>query len=190
MSVITFRDLSLLEAERQLAGRCLTNERLLKVCLEDLPVDAWRSEQGQDLSRIFYALAGRLGRGAYNPETNEDDLAAGFTVIDSDRGAGWWEDYLDELWCPWMAVDAYVAGLVDSLLTVYRLRDNAVRAYRAVLEKAPLQVDTSFDDELWFLLRDVIARRRNERYRRQSSTTPDYPPSAVDWEALRQRATR
>lgn len=182
MSTFTFRELTLLDAERQLVGRCITDRAAVQASLEVLPLDCWRSEQGQDLARIFYALAGRLARGAYDSETNEDDLAVGLAIFDTSRDLEDWTHYLDGLWCPWTAVPEYLAGIVSALVDAYALHDGAVQAFRAYLEANPLTVSSDMEDDIYHRLRDVVVRRREMRFRKNvpeavASPPPSQPPS-------------
>lgn len=172
MSRLTFTHLTLADVESQLVGRCMTDEACLKLCLETLPLDCWRSEQGQDLARVFYALAGRLERGAYNPATNEDELAVALAAYDKQGDAAYWRAYLEELWSPWMAMPTYLVGVLDVVTQAYRLTDNAAAAVRAMLQENPICADVGLEDDLWYRVRESVVARRAMRYRPEQPTFP------------------
>jgi len=187
VSSFSFKELSLLEAESQLVGRCLLDGEALHFAISRLPLDCWRSEQGEDLGVVFYALCGRYARGSFDPERNEDELALGLPSQDkAQRDEAWWADWLDSLWCPWTAAPSYLAALVQSLADYYSLQNGLAEAYRRLLDDAPLLLDGTFEDGLFLRLREAIARRRERRYRKQTPANPE--AAMVDWESVRKRA--
>jgi hypothetical protein len=181
MADLTFRHLQLYDAEAQLVGACIRREAALRLCLETLPENAFRSESGADFRMIFLALAGWLDRGTYNPETNEKRLTAGMAAIHAGDPAyddpRWWQAFLDDLWTPWTASGVYFTGLLDAVISYYRLQDAETKALDALLHHSPLQLSDFWSDWSWLSLRDAIARARLPRSAMQSAPPPaDKPP--------------
>jgi len=123
---MTFRALTLAEAEEQLVGRCITDRRLLELCLERIgPMRACEP----NVQRVYRVLSGLADRGFYDPENNEDLLIAAGTKSGLESCA-YWEGLMDTLWCPWMAVPEYAEALVDAVVTAHEYEDAEAEAIR------------------------------------------------------------
>lgn len=164
MTRFNFKDIGLAQAEGSLVHHCMGDEAFLRRSLNCLAVDNFVSGDVRD---AFYLLSGWLANSTYEPETNEERLAESLASLHHDESAlsdsSWWEDWLDALWSPWMAIDAYRADLLKAVADAHRLRDNARAAYAAVVDENPLQIDPALDDALYEHLREGVVTRRQER---------------------------
>jgi len=131
LSPAYFKDYRLAQAEEEAVAAAVDNEQAMRICLSILKVDDFRSECADDLRMIFYACAGWLAKGNYDPKTNRDrllGLAEGHTGNNRDLPA--WEGYLEMLWCPWATSKQYVTALCTAITETNRLFDARLEAER------------------------------------------------------------
>lgn len=128
MTGFTFRDLSLVEAEREAVGAAIDHEHALLIALSLLPLDDFRSEQAHDLRRVFYVLAGWHSQGRYDAGTNRERLTEYFDPF-----------YLDDLWCPAGVLPEYTEALCAAIRDSNALLDEAIAVRRRWLDENPLR---------------------------------------------------
>lgn len=124
-----FKDYRLAQAEEEAVAAAIDNEQAMRIALSILKVDDFRSECADDLRMIFYACAGWLAKGTYDPQTNRDrllGLAENHTGNNRDLPA--WEGYLEMLWCPWATSAQYVTALCTAITETNRLFDARMEA--------------------------------------------------------------
>lgn len=119
MTVPTFRDMTLIDAEAELVGAVIDHEHALLTALRLMPLDDFRSEHADELRRVFYVCAGWYDKGIWDRETNRERLALYFDDF-----------WVDGLWCPWGAVPTYVEALCNAITASNGLLDDAVAATR------------------------------------------------------------
>ena len=142
---IFYGDLDMAEAEERIVGRCLADEAFLRVCLEQLPHDCMRACP-DEVRMIFWALAGMLARGAFDPNTNEAVLVLGLSAADTTQGTSYWTEFADSLFWPQMGLPDYALGLTAALVTAYHLEDATRAAFDAHRFHNPLRVATERSD--------------------------------------------
>jgi len=136
-----FKDYRLVQAEEEAVAACIDNEAALRIALSILKVDDFRSEAADDLRMIFYAVAGWLANGTYDPQTNRDRLLGlAENHAGNNRDLPAWEGYLEMLWCPWATSAEYVTTLCTVITENNRLFDARMEAERAWRER-PLRVE-------------------------------------------------
>lgn len=193
---ITFRDITLREAEGQLVHRCLTDEALLKTALHELPIDCWRTDNA--FSVIFYGLAGMSLRGAYDAETNEEYMAYAMACLEWTKDAShrkgepvppWvvydWQLFLQDLWDGNTAVAEVSTALLADIIEKYRRQDEAIAAIRRDLYDSPFSTDEDAADAVYERLRQAVLNDRAQRLARPTATVP--LPVRPNWEAIRKR---
>ncbi len=123
-----FRSYTHAEAEAELVGACIDHEHALLTALRTLPLDDFRSEQTEELRRVFYVLAGWYSKGLWDRDTNRERLALYF------------DDYwIDNLWCDWGVVPEYVSALCNAIKGSNDLLDEAVAAHYRLKHTNPLR---------------------------------------------------
>ncbi len=181
----SFTDIDLAGAESVLTGRCLTDKRLLQLSLETLPADCMRSCTGE-IRVVFFALAGRLARGGYDSEANQEWFAAALAAADPDKASvESWDAFLDDLWVPWMAVEEYACRLLEAIVTAYRLQDAEIAAARANNYESPFAVTESAVDAIFVRFREAATRDRARKFINEADIEAD-----IDWYSVKDRAGR
>jgi hypothetical protein len=131
-----FRAHSLVDAERELVAACIDHESALRIALDTLAVDDFRSHEAHELRQFFYVLAGWLAKGTYDGETNRDRL----NELTGGDWAGWLE-WGGLLWCTYGVLPEYVQALCEAVTKSKSLMDGALEARRRWQYENPLFPD-------------------------------------------------
>ena len=139
MTDYRFREITLLQAERELVGAELDSRNGLTANLY------FHSERAEDLSRIHQELAALYREGKY-----KDSFIKEGHFVSPNRHALTvllpsleWE--IEQCWCPWYFNEGYVDALVSAIRQEHQLLDAAVEARRRWENQHPLKHD---DDEI------------------------------------------
>jgi hypothetical protein len=193
MTAIDVRHVTQRRALESLVDRCMDSEDTLWLCLTVLTPDYFARDY--DLRIAFYALVGRLARGAYDPAKNRDDLVDGFAALDMrdddtlDRASARWHWYtvLDDWYDPCTVVMDYVNTLLQGLSDMHEIETTTALVYRDHFAHAPLAVDEWFEDAVWDRIREAVLARRSLRF---AKAVPPIPRQHgdKDWEGILARA--
>jgi hypothetical protein len=196
------RHLTRREALQQLADACLHRDWVLPLCIDRLPASVF---DDYEVRMVFGTIAGRWQRGAWDPESNLEYVAAVLAVTECqaldwfvmprDRLVlqvnveGWfWE--LDNWYCPWTMSQKYVAALLDGLEEADQvIADTAQLSVRERLYAGPFAVDQDLEDSVYRHSAQLVAMRRGHRLAKVVPPLPELtlPQPAADWERILER---
>lgn len=136
MTLFTFRDLTLRQAEESLVAGCLDHTHALLAAARELGPHPFCSEAMLDLDKYYVTLINAYLSGSYNEQGNREALALLYPEEE-------WH-IREELFDGNTAVAAYVEDLVAALRDTYAAHNAAIAAARALYETpVALQVITS-----------------------------------------------
>lgn len=197
---VDLKHLTRREVLQQLADACLHRDWVLPLCVEQLPASIF---EDYEMRMVFGTIAGRWQRGAWDPETNLEYVAAVMAVTEvraldwftmpRDRLVlevnieGWlWE--LDNWYSPWTVSQKYVGALLDGLEEEDQvIADTAQMNVRERLYAGPFAVDQELEEAVYRHIGQLVAMRRGARLAGVASQLPARVPPPTNWEGLIER---
>lgn len=200
MTPQSLRGVTRREALEALADACLTRDWVLPLCLDRLPASVF---EDYEMRMVFGTIAGRWQRGAWDPETNLEYIAATLAVTEClaldwftmprDRlvlevNVDMWLWVLDDWYCPWTVSRSYVEALLDGLEETDQLiADTAQLSVRERLYAGPFAVDQDLEDAVYHHVAQLVAVRRGHRLAKIAPQLPARAPALTDWGQILER---
>lgn len=122
----SFKDVPLLQMEHEITGAVIDHADALRIAVKHLRVDDFRSEDADELRRIFYCVVGWYANGNWHSFTNRERLDS--YGLENDH-----------LWCPWGMIPEYVEALCDAITEANREDDAVLAAIRYRENNYPIQ---------------------------------------------------